>query len=56
MIGSYDLVLASMAMQPGSSILIFNRLHFAVVKGLKIIEPELRATCPSPWKRRLHVP
>jgi predicted nucleic acid-binding protein len=40
MIGSYDLILAAMALHSGSAVATFNVRHFVVVNGLKIIEPK----------------
>ena len=39
MIGSHDLILAATALQSGNAVATFNKRHFAVVKGLNIIEP-----------------
>lgn len=38
-IGAHDLILAATALQSGSAVATFNRRHFAVVKGLRVIEP-----------------
>lgn len=40
MIGYYDLILAATALEHGSIIATFNRRHFQVVSGLKVIEPK----------------
>ena len=40
MIGYYDLIVASSALERGSSIATFNRRHFASVSGLNVIEPK----------------
>jgi predicted nucleic acid-binding protein len=40
MIGSYDVILAAIALQTGSAVATFNARHFSVVKGLKVIEPK----------------
>lgn len=39
MIGYYDLILAATALEHGSTVVTFNRRHFQVVPGLKVIEP-----------------
>jgi predicted nucleic acid-binding protein len=39
MIGSHDLILAATALQSGNAVATFKKRHFAVVKGLNIIEP-----------------
>jgi tRNA(fMet)-specific endonuclease VapC len=39
MIGSYDLIVAATALENGSHVATFNKRHFALVKGLHIIEP-----------------
>jgi tRNA(fMet)-specific endonuclease VapC len=39
MIGPHDLILASTAIQTGSAVATFNVRHFAVVKGLVVIQP-----------------
>jgi predicted nucleic acid-binding protein len=39
MIGDYDLIIAATALERGSDVATFNKRHFAVVKGLKVIEP-----------------
>jgi tRNA(fMet)-specific endonuclease VapC len=43
MIGYYDVIVAATALQRGSEVATFNGRHFAHVKGLKVIEPELPA-------------
>jgi tRNA(fMet)-specific endonuclease VapC len=40
MIGDYDLIVAATALERGSAVATFNQRHFAVVKGLKVIEPK----------------
>jgi predicted nucleic acid-binding protein len=40
MIGPHDVILAAMALHTGSAVATFNVRHFAVVKGLKVIEPK----------------
>ena len=40
MIGSYDLIVAATALERGSHVATFNKRHFALVKGLHIIEPK----------------
>jgi tRNA(fMet)-specific endonuclease VapC len=40
MIGFYDVILAATALERGSEVATFNRRHFAVIKGLKIVEPK----------------
>ncbi len=37
--GAYDLVLAATALERGSQVATFNRRHFDVVPGLKVVEP-----------------
>jgi tRNA(fMet)-specific endonuclease VapC len=39
MIGFYDVIVAAMALERGSSVVTFNKRHFAQVKGLIVIEP-----------------
>jgi tRNA(fMet)-specific endonuclease VapC len=39
MIGYYDVILAATAMEHDSHVATFNRRHFAMVKGLQILEP-----------------
>ena len=39
-IGSYDLIVAATALERGSHVATFNKRHFALVKGLHIIEPK----------------
>jgi len=39
MIGAYDLIVAATALERGSHVATFNKRHFALVKGLQIIEP-----------------
>jgi len=39
MIGAHDLILAATALQTGSTVATFNKRHFAVVKGLNVVEP-----------------
>ena len=39
MIGYYDVIVAATALERGSSVVTFNRRHFAQIKGLTIIEP-----------------
>jgi|SRR5580658_2685304 tRNA(fMet)-specific endonuclease VapC len=38
-IGDYDLIIAATALERGSDVATFNKRHFSVVKGLKVIEP-----------------
>jgi predicted nucleic acid-binding protein len=40
MIGAYDLIVAATALERGSHIATFNKRHFAMVKGLQIVEPK----------------
>jgi predicted nucleic acid-binding protein len=40
MIGSYDLIVAAPALERGIHLATFNKRHFALVKGLHIIEPK----------------
>jgi tRNA(fMet)-specific endonuclease VapC len=39
MIGSYDLIVAATALERESVLATFNKLHFASVPGLKVVEP-----------------
>jgi tRNA(fMet)-specific endonuclease VapC len=39
MIGAYDLIVAAAALERGSRVATFNKRHFALVRGLHIIEP-----------------
>jgi tRNA(fMet)-specific endonuclease VapC len=39
-IGAYDLIVAATALERGSHVATFNKRHFALVKGLQIIEPK----------------
>jgi predicted nucleic acid-binding protein len=39
MIGAYDLIVAATALERGSYVATFNKRHFAMVKGLRVIEP-----------------
>ena len=39
MIGAYDLIVAATALERGSEVATFNKRHFEVVGGLKVIEP-----------------
>ncbi len=39
MIGAYDLIVAATALERGSEVATFNRRHFKVVPGLKVVEP-----------------
>ncbi len=39
MIGASDLIVAATAMERGSRVATFNKRHFAMVKGLPVIEP-----------------
>lgn len=40
MIGAYDLIVAATALERGSEVATFNKRHFEVVPGLKVIEPK----------------
>jgi tRNA(fMet)-specific endonuclease VapC len=40
MIGHYDLIVAATAMERGSDVATFNKRHFGLVTGLKVIEPK----------------
>ena len=40
MIGAHDLILASAALERDSVVATFNKRHFALVPGLKVIEPK----------------
>lgn len=39
MIGPHDLILAATAIQTGHAVATFNKRHFGVVEGLKVIVP-----------------
>ena len=39
MIGSYDLIVAAIALERGSQVATFNKRHFSQVRGLQVIEP-----------------
>jgi tRNA(fMet)-specific endonuclease VapC len=39
MIGFYDLIVAATALERGSAVATFNKRHFALVPGLKVIDP-----------------
>lgn len=39
MIGYYDLLVAATALELGSTVATFNRRHFELVRGLKVVEP-----------------
>jgi tRNA(fMet)-specific endonuclease VapC len=39
-IGYYDLIVAATALERGGEVATFNQRHFALVKGLTVIEPE----------------
>jgi predicted nucleic acid-binding protein len=38
-IGAYDLIVAATALERGSHLATFNKRHFAMVKGLHIVDP-----------------
>jgi tRNA(fMet)-specific endonuclease VapC len=40
MVGYYDIIVAATALERGSVVATFNRRHFDVVPGLKVIVPE----------------
>ena len=40
MIGFYDVIVAATAVERGSKLATFNKRHFALIKGLHIIEPK----------------
>jgi tRNA(fMet)-specific endonuclease VapC len=40
MIGAYDLIIAATALERGSAVATFNKAHFEIVPGLKVIEPQ----------------
>jgi predicted nucleic acid-binding protein len=40
MIGYYDIIVAATALERGSEVATFNRRHFDLVSGLKVIEPK----------------
>jgi tRNA(fMet)-specific endonuclease VapC len=39
MVGFYDLIVGSTALERGSRVATFNKRHFAQIKGLGVIEP-----------------
>ncbi len=39
-IGAYDLIVAATALERGSELATFNRRHFEVVAGLKVLVPQ----------------
>jgi tRNA(fMet)-specific endonuclease VapC len=39
-IGFYDVIVAATALERGSEVATFNEKHFALVKGLSVIEPQ----------------
>jgi tRNA(fMet)-specific endonuclease VapC len=39
MIGAHDLILAASALESGHAVATFNKRHFAVVQGLRLVEP-----------------
>jgi tRNA(fMet)-specific endonuclease VapC len=40
MIGFYDVIVAATAMERGSEVATFNKRHFSLVNGLKVVEPK----------------
>ena len=40
MIGYYDIIVAATALERGSEVATFNRRHFDLVRGLRVIEPK----------------
>lgn len=40
MIGAFDLIVAATALERGSEVATFNKRHFEIVPGLKVIGPE----------------
>jgi len=40
MAGPYDLIVAATALEHGSSVVTFNRRHFAQIQGLSVVVPE----------------
>ncbi len=40
MVGAYDLIVAATAIERGCEVATFNKRHFEVVPGLKVIEPQ----------------
>jgi predicted nucleic acid-binding protein len=40
MIGPHDLILASAALERDSAVATFNKRHFNLVPGLRVIEPK----------------
>jgi predicted nucleic acid-binding protein len=40
MIGFYDVIVAATALERGSTVVTFNKKHFARIKGLSVIEPK----------------
>jgi tRNA(fMet)-specific endonuclease VapC len=41
MIGYYDLIVAATALEHGSAVATFNKRHFQVIPGLRLVEPKL---------------
>jgi tRNA(fMet)-specific endonuclease VapC len=39
MIGLYDLIVGATALERGSAVATFNKKHFSVIPGLKVIQP-----------------
>ncbi len=42
MIGAYDLIVSATALQRDCTLATFNKRHFMQVKGLSVLEPELK--------------
>ena len=40
MIGYYDVIVGATALERGSQVATFNERHFALIKGLSIVEPK----------------
>ena len=40
MIGYYDIIVAATALERGSEVATFNKRHFDLVRGLRVIEPK----------------
>jgi tRNA(fMet)-specific endonuclease VapC len=40
LIGFYDLIVAATALERGSAVATFNRIHFGQIPGLTVIEPQ----------------
>jgi predicted nucleic acid-binding protein len=45
-IGAYDLIVAATALERGSHLATFNKRHFAMVKGLYVVEQDKASSRP----------